>query len=72
LNAKELPTDDQNPVSQTDSIASLTQKGGKWIISASGGVQIDSWGIAAKKETAQAVDTARTQAAAKSDRWWWD
>ncbi len=42
LNSKELPNETYQAVKHTDSVASLMQKGTNWVISASGGVQIDS------------------------------
>lgn len=72
LNAKQLPADEMAHVKQTDSVASLIQKGSNWVISASGGVQINSWAVADKKETSDKVVEARNQAANKNTNWWWD
>ncbi len=57
---------------QVDSQASVVRKGRNWVISASGGVQIHSWGIAEKAETADAPATVRTQSTPKGDTWWWN
>lgn len=58
---------------QVDSKASFVKKGRNYIISASGGVQIHSWGIADRVEVGESLapvrDTAQNAAA---DRWWWD
>jgi len=72
LDARQLPHDQFEAVKRTDSVVSMTQKGSQWIISASGGVQIDSWSIADKKETSPAVAEARTKAQPTADRWWWN
>ncbi len=52
--------------------ASLLKKGGRWIISASGGVQVFPWQVADLTETSAEVAGVRQEAnrtAAKS--WWW-
>jgi hypothetical protein len=72
LNSKDLPNDQLNKVEKTDSIVSMTQKGSNWVISASGGVQIDAWGFASKQETDAKIDAVRTKAVASAARWWWD
>ena len=71
LNSNELPNDSYEAVKHTDSVASLMKKGNNWVISASGGVQINSWGIADKKETdAKLADTRKSVVESKT--WWWD
>lgn len=72
LDAKQLPNDELEAVKRTDSVVSMIPKGGRWIISASGGVQIDSWAAARNRETSPAVAKVRTSAAAQNDRWWWN
>ena len=72
LDSKQLPHDELEAVQRTDSVVSMIQKGSQWIISASGGVQIDSWAAARKQETSPEVAQARTHAAAPAQRWWWD
>lgn len=58
---------------QVDSKASFIKKGSNWIISASGGVLIHSWGIADKKEKSDSLAPIRERAlAASGKRWWWD
>ncbi len=52
--------------------ASLLKKGGRWIISASGGVQVFPWQVADQTETSAEVAGVREEAnrtATKS--WWW-
>lgn len=59
---------------QVPSQASFIKKGSNWIISASGGVLINSWAMAARSQ-ADADNTLapkRAQAASDSDRWWWN
>lgn len=44
-----------------------------WLITASGGVQVDSWGVAAKIEQDDAIAKSRQVALNKTaDRWWWN
>ncbi len=53
--------------------ANSVRKGSQWVVTVSGGVEIDSWRAADKPETQ--VDLAKTrQSAAVKDarRWWWD
>ena len=59
-------------VKRTDSVVSMIPKGSQWIISASGGVQIDSWNAARKQEKSPQVADARSKAAPAAGRWWWD
>ena len=71
MDAKALPTDELEEVKKTDSVASLLKKGNNWIISASGGVQIQPFAVLENRT----VDPKLAQAKpAKPDasRWWWD
>ncbi len=53
--------------------AKSVRKGSQWVVTVSGGVQIDSWAAADKPETRGDLDKARQTAAAKdARRWWWD
>ncbi len=53
---------------QTPTIASSVKK----LVQASGGVQVDAFGVAGKSEVNAAVNDVRTQvAAADSKQWWW-
>jgi len=56
-----------------DSRASLVRKGRDWIISLSGGIQVDSWSVLEHTETGEKLPKLRTSATpAASNRWWWD
>lgn len=49
----------------------LSKKG--WIVTASGGVEIDSWTVTEKAEISDQVEAARTKAmTATGDSWWWN
>jgi hypothetical protein len=53
--------------------ASLIRKDRQWIISVSGGVEIDSWSVLDQVEVDRDLAEVRTRAVrAKPERWWWD
>ncbi len=53
--------------------ASLLKKDREWIISVSGGVELDSWSVLKQVEVQPDLADVRARAApAKPDRWWWD
>jgi hypothetical protein len=62
-----------NAPKQVPTQANFVKKGRDYVISASGGVQINSWMIADEKQESDEVAPAR-EAAAKSRQtnWWWD
>ncbi|MEX0794891.1 MAG: DUF1598 domain-containing protein [Pirellulaceae bacterium] len=54
-------------------LVSAIKKGRNWIISASGGVEVDSWGVTDKTETDEKIAAVRIEhTAAKPDSWWWN
>ena len=58
---------------QVDSMASVLKKGRNWVISASGGVAINSWVIADKAKPSDTVAPVRAKAApAETANWWWN
>jgi hypothetical protein len=58
---------------QVNSQASVLKKGRNWIISASGGVAINSWGIADQVKPSDTITAARQTAAAVADAsWYWN
>jgi hypothetical protein len=58
---------------QVASTASLLKKGRRWIISASGGVQLNSWVIADRTQQSDAPAEVRVQATADEQTgWWWN
>ncbi|MBA4018241.1 MAG: hypothetical protein C0483_13810, partial [Pirellula sp.] len=72
LNSQQLPNETYQAVKHTDSVASLMQKGANWVISASGGVQIDSWKLAANQQTEPKLAELRKPRTADAKQWWWD
>ena len=62
-----------NAPKQVESKASVLKKGHNWVISASGGVAINSWPMADKARTSDAVAPVRAKAApAENANWWWN
>ena len=56
-----------------DSRASVVRKGRDWIVSISGGVEVDSWSVLNRVEVSGELAKTRAAAApAEDDRWWWD
>jgi hypothetical protein len=73
LSADQLPAAEFNVPKQVASQASVVKKGNGWIISASGGVMINSWGIADKTQQSGTVAPVRAKAApAEHTAWWWN
>jgi hypothetical protein len=62
------------PVAKTvESRGSLVRKGRDWIISLSGGVQVDSWSVVGRVETSSTLATTRDEAKPPElNPWWWD
>lgn len=65
---------DQFPApTQVDTQASILKKGSNWVISASGGVQIQPYFALEHVETADAPAEIRAKAEARAgDNWWWN
>ncbi|MGD0900823.1 MAG: hypothetical protein ABR915_23575, partial [Thermoguttaceae bacterium] len=58
---------------QVDSKTSMLKKGHNWILSASGGVAIQSWGLVEKARTADAPATARAKSVpGPGAKWSWN
>jgi hypothetical protein len=58
---------------QIDSRASFVRRGKHWIVSISGGVEIDPWAV--MERTEESAETAAARAAAEpaeKSNWWWD
>ena len=73
LDPKLLTVAEHHVPKTIDSRASLLRKDRQWIISVSGGVELDSWSVLEKVEQRHDLAEVRTTvAAARPDRWWWD
>jgi hypothetical protein len=52
---------------------SFVRVANSWLVSASGGIQLDSWGIAGNTETVPELAKVASNATTKTaDRWWWN
>jgi hypothetical protein len=74
LSASQLPTERYHAPKQVDSKASLLLRSGAWIVSVSGGVQFDSWGLVMNTEPSEKLANLAANAAnnQNNDAWWWD
>ena len=75
LSDAQLPLEQYPIPKQTDSKCSFVKKSGSWVISVSGGVQMDPWAIVEQKERTEILDSLHSKAApakdsVTSDRWW--
>ena len=69
-----LMIDSWNPPKQVATQSSATKRGRNWVITASGGVLVDSWSVADNSVTDETVDKVRTDAVRPAERkkWWWN
>jgi hypothetical protein len=73
LGSASLKTTEFIAPTQVETKASMLARRGNWIISASGGVAINSWGFVQKSRQNDALPPVRAQAAPKQgNRWWWN
>lgn len=74
LDAKTLSLPSYEVPTSVPTVAHGLKKGGRWVVSASGGVIFQPWSFAAN--TADAADVAETRTVALAARpengWWWD
>jgi hypothetical protein len=69
-----LMIDSWNPPKTVNTISSATKKGRRWVITASGGVQIESWQVASEAAVDENMKAIHTKAAKADDKtaWWWN
>jgi len=73
LDPADLKVDELAAPKQVDSKVSMMKKGRNWVISASGGVMINSWSIADHVQQSEAPAQIRTRAASgENNNWWWN
>jgi hypothetical protein len=73
LDDKRLAVAEHHVPKTLASRASLLKKDREWIISVSGGVEIDSWSVLKQVEVQPELSDVRTTAGpTKPERWWWD
>jgi hypothetical protein len=68
----DLLVESYNAPHSVDSQASAVQKGTTWIISASGGVQINPWETVEKPAPNPALGEMRAKASPSTTNWWWN
>ena len=59
VNANQLPSEELLAPKRIDTQASFVKKGNNWVISASGGVQIQPWAVVSKAEKNERIISAR-------------
>lgn len=72
LNPTELQVARMHAPQQVATQASVIKRRGDYIVSASGGVSINSWQVADNTEVDSKLADVRSSALSNSDRWWWD
>ncbi len=72
LHDEQLPAEHFGVPKQVPSRSTVLRKGSNWLISASGGVQVPSWNIAARSEQSAALAPAREKALPAGQSWWWN
>jgi hypothetical protein len=73
LDAAQVKLDGYPAPRQVDSKVSMLKKGRNRVISASGGVALNSWQVADKVRQSDAPAVVRTKAApGKTNNWWWN
>ncbi|HEY5311717.1 MAG TPA: hypothetical protein VIK18_04335, partial [Pirellulales bacterium] len=73
VNANQLPAEEMLAPKRIDTQASFVKKGNNWVISASGGVQIQPWAVVTKVEKNERVVSARGSHEPENlKKWWWD
>ncbi len=73
LNQGELAITNYEAPKTVHSMASAVKKRRTWIISVSGGVELDSFGVAGRQQADAALAPLRADAlGGQQDRWWWN
>jgi hypothetical protein len=74
MDTKRLAHQPMNVPNQVASQASVVKKGRNWVISASGGVEINAWAVVQETENVPALDETRSEAISDPAEtgWWWN
>lgn len=72
LDASALPVEEFNLPKQVDTKVSYIPSTSGYVMSASGGVDIDSWGAARRKENGDLSPVRSEVAESRSKAWWWN
>jgi hypothetical protein len=65
-------TDTWNAPKAVATQCNYVKKGRQYVITASGGVQIESWQAAANQQVDARVAEVRQQSASMTSNWWWN
>jgi len=60
-----------NPPKSVDTQCSFVKRGREYLITASGGVEINPWRYASKSQVSPHVAQVRSETTGHGDRWWW-
>ena len=69
--ASELKLETWNAPKRVPPEVSFLRARNSWIVTASGGVQVESWQIASQTETSDAVSVIREKATRAGQKFWW-
>jgi hypothetical protein len=73
LDEKRLAVAEHHVPKTLASRGSTLKAGREWIISVSGGVEIDSWSVLKQVDVqAELAEVRATAASTRPARWWWD
>ena len=73
MNDRQINSLDDFPVpKKVPTQVSWDKKGSRYVITASGGVEINSWKVAAKSEMTKTLVPIRQSASHTGSRWWWN
>ncbi len=73
LNEEQMTTRGWEVPAKLPARATLVQKGRQWVVSVSGGVNLDAWQVASTTQTDASVSSQRDKALDKrASQWWWD
>lgn len=73
MDEKTLAVPVYDVAASTSTVASGVKKGGRWVVSASGGVQVQPWEFAGQTvESADDIGRSAALASRPADNWWWD
>jgi hypothetical protein len=73
LDAEQVKTEPYYSPKHVDSKVNLIDRGRDWVVSASGGVQLNSWAVAHRVETGDAPAKVRASSTPdKTTNWWWN
>ena len=73
MDSAEITINVFNAPKHVETKASALKRGNGWVISASGGVAINSWVLADKVRVNDAIAPVRTKSvAADNSDWWWN